>query len=232
MSNRDKKIMILNPAQREAITQSPARLEVIDAMSEIGPCSVAELARELGRSPQSLYYHLEIMVAVGLLRQTGSRKAGKRDEALYDMVSDHYRLAGSGDAAEDVRRTLLRFNSTVFKLTERNYRDAVTHGLPRRVDQRENIYLRRQRGRLSDENLARFYELLEEMGALLAAEVETKPTNRKPGRRRAASEPHRYALTIALIPLEDAPEVSEENGALHAASDAKPRTRRAAKKPG
>lgn len=195
--------MILNAAQREAISQSPARLEVLDAMSEIGPCSVAELARELGRSPQSLYYHLEIMVDVGLLMQSGVRKAGKRDEALFDMVGDHFRLAGSDDSAEDVRRTLLRFNSTVLKLTERNYRDAVAGGLARRIGQRENIYLRRQRGRLSDKDLTRFYELLDEIGTMILGSSQ-------PGRGRGGADnrpkgesTHSYALTVVLVPLDE-----------------------------
>lgn len=203
MPRRSRKIVILNPRQREAITESPARLEIVDAMSDIGPCSVAELARELGRSPQSLYYHLEIMVKVGLLRQSGSRKAGKRDEAIYELVSGHFRLAGSGDAADDQRRTLLRFNSTVLKLTERNYRDALAHGLVRRVGRRENIYVRRQRGRLRDEDLARFYELLEEMGSLFA----TRASERRRGATLATSPndaPKRaYALTVSLIPLDE-----------------------------
>lgn len=208
MSKRLKKIMILNAAQREAITQSPARLEVLDAMSEIAPCSVAELARELGRSPQSLYYHMEIMVGVGLLQQSGSRKAGKRDEALYDMVSDHFRLAGSDDTAEEVRSTLLRFNSTVFRLTERNYRAAVTEGLARRVGRRENIYLRRQRGRLSDRDLARFYELLDEMGSLLSATTAASAKRGATGAKPTEESTRSYALTVALVPLDrsDRPE--------------------------
>lgn len=223
MSKRDKKIMILNPDQREALTQSPARLEVMDAMSEIAPCSVAELARELGRSPQSLYYHVEIMLNVGLLRQSGSRKAGRRDEAMYDLVSDHFRLAGSADTDEDKRRTLLRFNSTVVKLTERNYRDALALGLARRVGDRENIYLRRQRGRLSDEDLERFYELLEEIGALFAANSPTS-TDAKRSRSAAKDATRPYGFTIALVPLNEHPD--DGSKAADPTPAAKPRLRR------
>ncbi len=196
MSKRSQKITILNAEQREAITQSPARLEVLDAVSDLGPCSVAEMAGELGRSPQSLYYHIEIMVRVGLLRQTGSRKAGKRDEALYDMVSEHFRLASNDENPKEAQRTLLRFNSTVLKLTERNHRDAVRCGLVRRVAKRENIYLRRQRGRLTDKDLERIYELLEEIGKLFAS------NSRSNSKRAHGADVHSYGFTVSLVPLD------------------------------
>lgn len=222
MPKRDREIMILTPEQQEAITQSPARLEVIDAMSDIAPCSIAELAGELGRTPQSLYYHVQIMVDVGLLRQSGTRKSGKRDEALYDMVCEHFRLVGGDDPTEHKLRTLLRFNSTLMRLTERNYRDAMTKGLSRRVGRRENVYLRRQRGRLTDKELSRLYDLLEQMGALLSAHSTSGRKSRAAASTASGDAAHSYALTVALVPLDEKTLAGDEPPA----SSVKPRRKR------
>lgn len=209
MPARRRRILILKPSQRRAITQSPARLEIMDTMSEIAPCSVAQLARELGRSPQSLYYHVEIMEKAGLLKRSGSRRAGKREEALYDLASDHFRLAGRGESAEEKRGSLLRFSRTVLKLTEKNYRRALGEGLVRRVGTRENIYVRRQRGRMTDADLTRFYDLLDQIGALFAERAERPAAGHSPPRETPRERTHSYALTVALIPL-DTPSAARE----------------------
>ena len=184
--NSSKHIVILTEAQREAITQSPARMEIMDAMSDIAPCSIAELAAELGRSPQSLYYHAEIMVKAGLMRQVGVRKAGKRDEAVYEMTAEHFRLSGNQDPRR--HETLLRFNATVLRMSERDYRKAIEGGLVRRIRKHENIYTRRQRGWLTDEALEKIYGHLEAIGEILAQGNKKK-------------EGQAYGLTIALSPL-------------------------------
>ena len=96
----------------------------MDAISDIAPCSISELAFELGRSPQSLYYHIDILREVGLINQVGSRKAGKRDEALgWQMAQPSVDLCHDGrleliedaghfvalDAPERVNALLLDF---------------------------------------------------------------------------------------------------------------------------
>ena len=46
-----------DPEQLQAIA-SPPRQRLVAALEALGPASVRELAAHLGRSPQSLYFHL------------------------------------------------------------------------------------------------------------------------------------------------------------------------------
>lgn len=82
-SSRPKAFVVSTPAQLAAIA-SPRREEVLDAVVLMGPCSVSELARALGRSPNALYYHVRALRDSGLLIESHRTCAGVRETALYD----------------------------------------------------------------------------------------------------------------------------------------------------
>jgi len=180
-------ILCLNEAQRDAITQSTVRLEIMDAISDIAPCSISELAEELARSPQSLYYHIDILRDVGLVEQVGARKAGKRDEAVYDLASRWFRFVDNDDPKR--QETLLKLNETVLRLTRKSYEEALRNGYVRRINGHENIYFRRQRGRLTDEALEKVYEHINAIGDLLEA-------------GKASGEGDLYSISLFISPLE------------------------------
>ena len=46
---------------------SPVRQELLSALGLHGPCSVRELAAQLGRQPTALYYHLQILEKAGAI---------------------------------------------------------------------------------------------------------------------------------------------------------------------
>ncbi|WP_029923501.1 ArsR/SmtB family transcription factor [Nevskia soli] len=79
-----KPFVVSSPAQLEVIA-SPGREEVIDAVVLIGPCSVSELARQLGRSRHALYYHVKALRDCGLLIETSRPVAGARDTCFYEV---------------------------------------------------------------------------------------------------------------------------------------------------
>jgi DNA-binding transcriptional ArsR family regulator len=76
--------LVSSPQQLEAIA-SPGREAVIDAVVLIGPCSVSELARQLGRSRHSLYYHVKALRDFGLLLETRRHIPGARETLFYDV---------------------------------------------------------------------------------------------------------------------------------------------------
>lgn len=76
--------VVSSPEQLEAIA-SPGREEVIDAVALIGPCSVSELALQLGRSRHALYYHVKALRDCGLLLEASRPVAGARDTRFYDV---------------------------------------------------------------------------------------------------------------------------------------------------
>jgi DNA-binding transcriptional ArsR family regulator len=79
-----KPFVVSSPEQLEALA-SPGREDVIDAVALIGPCSVSELARQLGRPRHSLYYHVTALRDLGLLVETRRAVAGARNTAFYDV---------------------------------------------------------------------------------------------------------------------------------------------------
>src|SRR5690606_34805568 len=116
--------------------------------------------------PQSLYYHIDIMVNAGMLEQAGTRKTGRREEALYQMVGRGFRMADT--SAIDAREAVVKYTSTVLRLTDRNNRAAFENDLVRKIDdQMENIYTRRQRGWLTDDDLRRIYRHIDAIGRII-----------------------------------------------------------------
>jgi DNA-binding transcriptional ArsR family regulator len=73
------------PKQIAAIS-SPGRDEMVDMIGIIGPCTVSELARAMGRSRHALYYHVRALVACGLLKEKRARKPSRRQAARYEVV--------------------------------------------------------------------------------------------------------------------------------------------------
>jgi hypothetical protein len=55
-----------------AALASPVRQEIIDTVEALGSATIAELAAELGRPADGLYYHVRRLVRVGLLVGRGS----------------------------------------------------------------------------------------------------------------------------------------------------------------
>jgi AcrR family transcriptional regulator len=84
MSGRGTKdtYFVSRPEQLEAVV-STRRHEIIDLVAGAGPMSVKEIAAALGVAPSSLYYHIEHLCAVGLLREAGVRQDGQKPEQLY-----------------------------------------------------------------------------------------------------------------------------------------------------
>lgn len=90
---------IVKPEQLEAVV-STRRHDILDQITALGPISVRELADAIGVAPSSLYYHIEHLCSVGLLKEAGLRQAGNKPEQLYTTPSREMRLL---DALQEPR---------------------------------------------------------------------------------------------------------------------------------
>jgi predicted transcriptional regulator len=80
---RPARLQIKSPAAWRAIL-SPVRREIVEAMQELGPCPIADVAAASGRPADALYRHVSILVKAGFL-YTGERRQTfvlSRGEAL------------------------------------------------------------------------------------------------------------------------------------------------------
>lgn len=82
---------ILTADQLRALA-SPARNEVFSRLCSLEQASVGELARSLGRSPESVHYHVKGLLEVGLAREAFKRAGVKKPESVYEPVSRRLRL--------------------------------------------------------------------------------------------------------------------------------------------
>lgn len=69
-------------AQVESLA-SPVRGEVFWSFNADHPASVAEVAAGLGKSAQTVHYHVNELVRIGLLMAVGTRRQGARTEKLF-----------------------------------------------------------------------------------------------------------------------------------------------------
>ena len=67
---------------------SPVRVNLYEALRTRRRASIVELAEDLHRSVHSLYYHVNSLSNAGLIRVCEYRRVGKRDEAVFEPVSD------------------------------------------------------------------------------------------------------------------------------------------------
>lgn len=179
--------------QRDALT-SPLRLEILGQFTEPTPLSVRDLARRMGRTPHSIYYHVHLMARVGLLREVGQRReGGGRSEALYKPMRDRVALDAADPAAGvAIRRTM----GAAFRMAERDLESALQSapGDPRLLGMRAHF-------RASPRVLKQVRRHLE-----AALEIVQREGRRGAGPRQGPL----YSLTLALLPLRGRSQPEEE----------------------
>lgn len=98
MGNQEKRtelaepaIQVVDQAQLRAVV-STVRHDILDQVSAFGPLAVSDIAGLLGASASSLYYHIEQLLAVGLLVEDGSRPTARKPEKLYSTPARRMRM--------------------------------------------------------------------------------------------------------------------------------------------
>ena len=125
--SRDESEYRIEDPQQIAELVSPVRMEILDAMSSLAPCSIAELAEELGRPADSLYYHVRKLVKCGLLLDAGAREKGGRTETLFGVHAKRMRVAH--DHRDEERMQLIAdASSAMLRQADRNLRTELLSG--------------------------------------------------------------------------------------------------------
>ncbi|MEM7201060.1 MAG: helix-turn-helix domain-containing protein [Planctomycetota bacterium] len=156
---------IQDPEQLRAMA-APARQRIIAGMEALGVVSAPELARHLGRSTESLYFHLRKLVACGLVEDVGERRTRRRSERLYRLTAPKLRIAG--DLADpDFRDALGDACRTILRATERDYCRALDSPHARLQGQARNLSLQHYHVHLTPGDRRRLVQMLEEMTTFL-----------------------------------------------------------------
>lgn len=180
-----RKFVIRRADQVEALA-SPVRQEIVATMERLGPCAARELAARLGREPESLYYHLRKLVAVGLVREAGKRPVGRRSEAVFTLVARDIAVDPKSRSARFLEM-VARSASALLRLTERSYVAALEDPASVRHGPRCNLQIRRHHARLSPRAIAEINRRLDDLSAYVLAHDDPK-------------QERFYSVTVAMSP--------------------------------
>lgn len=169
------------------LLSSAVRQEIVDTLGALGgEASVAAMAEHLGRPADGLYYHLRALVDGGLVEEAPATDDDER----------RYRLAGEGDGpirlAYDLGpqgnwRELGAFARTLLQIAAEDFGAALTAAETVTEGPERELWVSRNKGWLSKEDLREVSCLLERL-----SELSSQP--KAPGRERLMS------LAFALAP--------------------------------
>jgi DNA-binding transcriptional ArsR family regulator len=163
---------------------SPARQELISQLGE-GPATVRDLARALGRTRQSLHYHVAVLERAGLVRGAGWRGAGAARERIYAVAKSRMVVA-TAPAGPD-RAMVLKAVGASLRLTTRELARALSSPGLRRQGAASEIAVLRGKARLTRKNLRELHGLF--------GRIEDLLRRAKQGRGKRY-----YAVTFILVP--------------------------------
>ena len=176
----------IGDARSIALLASPARIELVDTLEALGgEASVAELAAQLGRPADGLYYHLRQLAAGGLLVEDDAAD-GKRYRlrtARGAPLTLRYRPGASANA-----KAVAGVAASVLRVSERDFRRALADPATIAEGPQRELWAARGKGWVSDAELAEINRLLVRLTQLLR-------------KSRAASRNRLVALSWVLAPI-------------------------------
>lgn len=155
---------IENPKEIELLA-SPTRIEIVDTLESLGgEASVAELAAQLGRPADGLYYHLRQLAEGGLLIETATPEGRRYRTRMPEGERLRLRYKpgknANAKAVGDVAASVLRVAGRDFKRAIADP-DAVAEGALR------ELWAARNKGWVGDIEIAEINRLLMRINMLL-----------------------------------------------------------------
>lgn len=157
------------PAQIRALA-STVRQEIVDTVQALGRASVPELAAQLGRRADALYYHVRALRKAKLLVQVESRRRGRHVEAVYATPEPDKRLMlryRPGNSASS--RALRQVVASMLRAARREFDAAIVRADCVVEGPHRELWVGRTQGWLSAAELARCNALLSELAGLLSS---------------------------------------------------------------
>lgn len=169
---------------------SPTRIEIVDTLEALGrSVSVAELASELGRPADGLYYHLRQLTQGGLIEEETAPDGRRyRLRTRYgSRLSLRYRPGATANA-----RAVGRVAGSVLRVAERDFKRALADPAAVVEGPRRELWAARGKGWVGPDELTEINRLLERIMELLQ-------------QPRTADKQTLIALSWVLAPLEPQP---------------------------
>jgi DNA-binding transcriptional ArsR family regulator len=156
---------ITKPEQLKALT-SPARHDIVDRLTALGPLSVRALAAALGRKPTAIYRHLVTLERLGLIHATGEAGARGRPAMIYRTVAPVMRLARA-PRNKNNHAPMAKIASAMARQAAREYAVAFKSGDWVIDGSKRNHWFFELLASPSPKRLARINTLLDELGGFI-----------------------------------------------------------------
>jgi predicted ArsR family transcriptional regulator len=151
---------------------SPLRQEILDGVATVGPCTIADLAVLLSRTPTALYRHIEKLEKVGLIsRSMPKGKGAGRPAAVFDVPGRPI-FIHQGDLAGKAEDAVKAHLLSMLRNAGRGYVRAMNSKSAVRWGKRRNLWHARWKGWLNEgeleevtKHLSRLIEMLENESA-------------------------------------------------------------------
>lgn len=155
-----------DPALIEVLA-SPVRQEIVDMLAALGgEASAGDLAEQLGRHVDGLYYHLKILCKAGLVVAIGAGADGGR---RFRLGGDARPLRLAYNTADEAQAQALRmFLHGLLQVTEQDFDAALTTGGVVTQGQDRELWAARNKAWLSAAELVEVNELLERLCSLMS----------------------------------------------------------------
>lgn len=196
---RTKRIRgLVEDADQIVMLASPARLEIIMTLEMLpGPATVAELAAQMGRPADGLYYHLHALVDSGLIEE--HEEAGDRRYRSMTprggRIRLRYKLGKSGNA-----KAVCRVAAGMLRMAERDFTRAASQTDTAVEGPQRELWVARLRGWVNAAEIAEINRLLAGIVKILDRPRSTRarklvaltwllaPLSAKPARRNARAQ--------------------------------------------
>ncbi|MCH8247282.1 MAG: helix-turn-helix transcriptional regulator [Bacteroidetes bacterium] len=175
-------------APKRVLVSSTLRRDILQLLSERGPSSVADLAADMGRPADALYYHFRLLIKNDLIAKFETRPSSRRDETIYTLIRKQ-----NAKTRADIQSKSPEEASSLLSTTEKEYERGFS--LPGTVTQGKNINLLANRRSvwLTDDELKNLKNHLSAVDEILQES------------RMKRDDGQLYAFTYVLSPLEMRP---------------------------
>jgi DNA-binding transcriptional ArsR family regulator len=157
------------------LMMAPARVDIIETLRSLGQCTIKQLATSLGRSPQSIYPHIEQLIEADIIKQERVRTSEGRSVTCIELSADDFSpdlQAIDGDGLNVLAQVTI---DALTRSVNINSRRASTKGLFQMIDGQPNSFFMHELIWLDDEQLSEFRALMRQAKAM--ASRCKKPTS-------------------------------------------------------
>ena len=165
----------------------PIRTEIVEIVSFLGPCSIRQLARYMGRKRPALHFHVARLMEVGLLLEAGDRGEGRQREMLYRTVGAPIYMLYDREDPLNVDMTI-RYSKNILSRAQRQLASSFSSGRAVTDGPERDTHATQMTAWLTKSELARLNKTIAKLDDLL------KPSDKIEGREL-------YSLTLGLAPV-------------------------------